>query len=277
MDTHLQFITLNNGVKIPKIGFGAYLLKEGEETVEAVGEALKAGYRSIDTASLYGNEKNIGQAIRESLIPREDIFVTTKVGKDEQGYDNTLKAFENSLDRLQMSYIDLYLIHWPVPDKSLESYRALEKLYKEGKIRAIGVSNFNIHHLETLLSFCEIPPTVNQMELHPLLSQEPLRRFCIKHKIQIEAWSPLMRGGKIMDNDIILRMAEEYGKTPAQIILRWHYQHNIIAIPKSKTPSRIRENIDIFDFQLSESHMEIIDHMNVDLHIGINPDDVIRL
>lgn len=264
--------TLHNGVKMPYFGLGVYKVQEGEEVVKAVKTALDYGYRSVDTAALYGNEEGVGRAIRESGLPREEIFVTTKVWNTDQGYDSTLKAFETSLKRLGLDYVDLYLIHWPVSGKYLETWKALERLYREGRVRAIGVSNFHIRHLQQIFENFEEKPVVNQVELHPYLTQVELREFCQKHDMKVEAWSPLARG-QIIDDPVIGQLSKKYGKSPAQIVLRWHVQNDIIVIPKSKTPSRIRENADIFDFELTEEDVEKINRLNKNYRTGSNPDD----
>ncbi|HDR7756903.1 aldo/keto reductase [Bacillus cereus] len=269
---HIPTTTLHNGVKMPMIGLGVYKAKEGDEVKQAVKTALEVGYRSIDTATVYENESGVGEAIRESGIPREDLFITTKVWNDDQGYEETLEAFEKSLKKLQMDYVDLYLIHWPVRGKYVDTYRALEKLYEEGKVRAIGVSNFHKHHLELLLTNCKVKPMVNQVELHPMLTQFELRNYCQDEQIQMEAWSPLMRGGEVFQHPIIQAIANKYEKTPAQVILRWDIQSGIVTIPKSVTPSRIKENFTIFDFALTEEEIRQINTLNRDLHVGTNPD-----
>lgn len=263
-------ITLNNGVEMPGFGLGVYKVEE-EIAVEAVKTALKNGYRGIDTASYYKNEKGVGKGIKESGIPREEIFVTTKVWNDEQGYENTLKAFEQSLDRLGLDYLDLYLIHWPVKGKFKETWRAMEKLYEEGSVRAIGVSNFHVHHLKDLMKDSNIKPAVNQVELHPHLTQFDLRKFCQEQNIQIEAWSPLKKG-RIFDEPVLKEIADKYGKTPAQVILRWDIQHQIITIPKSTKEERIIENADVFDFSLTAEEMKRIDQLNKNERTGTNPD-----
>lgn len=271
MDSISSYTVLNNGVKMPWLGLGVYKSKEGEEVENAVKTALKIGYRSIDTAALYENERGVGKAIRDSGIPREEIFVTTKVWNDRHGYDSTLNAFEESRKKLGLEYIDLYLIHWPVPEKFKETWRALEKLYRDGLVRAIGVSNFQIHHLEELMESCEVKPAVNQVEFHPLLTQKKLLVFCKEHNIQMEAWAPLMRGG-VLDAPIIKKIAEKYGKTPAQVVLRWDLQHGVVTIPKSVREERIKENSDIFDFQLTSEEMGQIDSLNQDKRTGPAPD-----
>ncbi|WP_010493774.1 aldo/keto reductase [Paenibacillus elgii] len=263
---------LNNGVRMPWLGLGVWKTKEGDEVVQAVQHALEAGYRSIDTAAVYGNEAGVGQAIQASSIPRDQLFVTTKVWNADQGYDSTLRAFEESRRKLQLEVIDLYLIHWPGKDKYKETWKALEKLYKDGLVRAIGVSNFKVHHLEDLLQDSEIVPAVNQVEFHPLLVQQELRTFCKEHKIQLEAWSPLMQGN--LDLPLLSELAGKYGKTPAQIILRWDLQHGVVTIPKSIRESRIRENIDVFDFTLSDEDMARLDGLNQDRRFGPDPDHI---
>jgi diketogulonate reductase-like aldo/keto reductase len=267
----LETITLNNGVKIPKIGFGTFKVENGNDTINSVKKALEVGYRHIDTAAIYGNEEGVGIAIKESGVPREEIFLVSKVWNSEQGYDTTIKAFEESLKRLQTDYLDMYLIHWAKP-KNRETWKALETLYKEGKIKAIGVSNFEIHHLEDLLEVAEIIPVVNQVELHPQFSQEELREYCKKHNIAIEAWGPLMQG-KIFEIPLMKELSIKYNKSIAQIALRWHYQQDIITIPKSIKPERIESNIDIFDFAISAEDMEKIKTLKGE-RIGLAPDMV---
>jgi len=264
---------LHNGVKMPYFGFGTYKVKEGEEVYNAVRTALETGYRLIDTAALYENEEGVGRAIRDSGIPREEIFVTTKVWNSDQGYDSTLRAFETSMKKLDIGYIDLYLIHWAVKGKYLDTWKALVELYKEGRVRAIGVSNFQIHHLQDIMDHFDEIPTVNQVELHPYLTQEELREFCAKHNIKVEAWSPLGRG-RLLDLPELKRIAEKYGKTPAQVVLRWHVQNDIIVIPKSVHPERIKENADIFDFELSDEDMAAINRLNRNERFGKDPDHV---
>ncbi len=273
MAQHISDATvLANGVNMPWLGLGVYKAKEGEEVEQAVKAALRIGYRSIDTAAFYGNEEGVGRAVRESGIPREEIFITTKVWNSDQGYERTLAAFEASLQRLGMEYVDLYLIHWPVKGKYKETWRALETLYKEGKARAIGVSNFQVHHLEDLMADAEIKPMVNQVEFHPFLTQEKLRDFCRREGIQLEAWSPLMRG-EVVNVPEIVELAEKYGKTPAQIVLRWDLQHGVVTIPKSVREARIRENADLFDFELSAEDMAKLDALNRDHRFGPDPDN----
>ncbi|MBN6188882.1 aldo/keto reductase [Aneurinibacillus sp. BA2021] len=273
MANHLtDCTTLSNNVRMPWVGLGVWKTKEGQEVEQAVAAALKAGYRSIDTAAIYGNETGVGNAIRQSGVKREELFITTKVWNDDQGYDSTLAAFEESRKKLGLDYIDLYLIHWPVRDKYKDTWRALEKLYKDGAVRAIGVSNFHPHHLEDLMADSEIVPMVNQIELHPLLSQQEARAFCKKHGIQVEAWSPLGQGGELLQHPVLTEIAQKHGKTPAQVILRWDLQHGIVTIPKSVHEERIIQNADLFDFVLSAEDMGHIDALNENKRIGPDPD-----
>ncbi|MFD0048646.1 aldo/keto reductase [Actinomycetes bacterium NPDC127524] len=267
-------VTLNNGVEMPQLGFGVFKVENGDQTVESVKKALEAGYRAIDTAAIYGNEEGVGQAIRESGIPREELFITSKVWNDDQGYDSTLAAYDASLQRLGLEYLDLYLIHWPGQDKYIDTWKALEKIYNDGRVKAIGVSNFHIHHLENLLASSEVTPVINQIELHPRLSQEEIREFCKKHDIKAEAWGPLGQGN-LLEEPTISHIAEKHGKTPAQILIRWHLQHGIVVIPKSVTPSRIEQNAQVFDFELSMEEMNKIDALNMNERFGKNPDEFI--
>ncbi|MCM3214394.1 aldo/keto reductase [Niallia taxi] len=265
-------VKLNNGVEMPKFGLGVFKVQEGQEVIDSVKAAIKAGYISIDTAAVYKNEEGVGQGIKESGVDREKLFITTKVWNADQGYDSTLAAFETSIQKLGLDYIDLYLIHWPVSGKYKETWKALEKLYKDGKVKAIGVSNFHKHHLEDLLSEAEIVPTVNQIELHPLLSQEELRNFCKEKGIVVEAWSPLAQG-KLLDNPVLTEIAAKYNKSTAQIILRWDLQNDIVTIPKSIKEHRIIENADIFDFELTAEDLEKINGLNKNERVGADPDN----
>ena len=264
-------VPLNNGVKIPWLGFGVWRIPGGEDTVSAVRTALQTGYRSIDTASMYGNEEGVGQALRESGIPRAEVFITTKVWNSQQGYAETLLAFAESLERLGVEYVDLYLIHWPVQGRYHDTWRALEEVYRQGRARAIGVSNFQPHHLEDLMARASVVPAVNQVELHPLLTQRPVRAFCAQHGIQVEAWRPVM-GGRL-DIPVLGEISARHGRSPAQVALRWAFQHRIVSIPKSVHPERIRENADIFAFELTPADMEAIDGLNVDRRFGADPDN----
>lgn len=265
-------VTLHNGVKMPQLGFGVFKVKNGTETVESVKKALEAGYRHIDTAAIYGNEEGVGQAIRESGIPREELFITSKVWNTEQGFEKTLQAYEDSLERLGTEYLDLYLIHWPGTDKYIDTWKALEKLYTDSRVRAIGVSNFHVHHLENLMKHTELKPVINQIELHPRLSQLEIREYCKKHDIKVEAWGPLGQGN-LIDEPTINHIADKHGKTAAQVMIRWHLQNDIVVIPKSVTPSRIVENTQVFDFELSLDEMNQIDSLNLGERYGTNPDE----
>jgi diketogulonate reductase-like aldo/keto reductase len=267
--------TLHNGIKMPWFGLGVFKVEEGSEVVNSIKAAIDAGYRSIDTAAIYGNEEGVGKAIADSNVPREELFITTKVWNSAQGYESTLLAFEESMKKLGLEYLDLYLIHWPVPklNKYKETWRALEKLYKDGRIRAIGVSNFKEHHLKDLLETCEIKPMVNQVEYHPRLTQTSLHEFCKQNEIQLEAWSPLMQGG-LFEEPTLNEIANKYNKSVAQIILRWDLQNEVVTIPKSIKPHRIQENADIFDFEISEEDMNKISLLNQDQRVGSDPDEM---
>lgn len=270
--------TLHNGVKMPWVGLGVFLVKDGEEVVNSVKTALEAGYRSIDTAAVYKNEEGVGKAIAESNIPREELFITTKLWNADQGYEETLKAFDVSMEKLGLDYLDLYLIHWPLPShgKYVETWRALEKLYKAGRVRAIGVSNFKVHHLEDIMANCEIKPMVNQVEYHPRFNQRELHDFCKKNQIQLEAWSPLMQGG-LLDEPVLVEIANKYNKSTAQVIIRWDIQTGVVTIPKSVKPHRIAENADVFDFELSQEDMDKINALNQDKRMFADPDEFSRV
>lgn len=263
--------TLNDGVKMPWLGLGVWKTKEGEEVIHSVKSAIAAGYRSIDTAAIYGNEEGVGQAIRESGISRDELFITTKVWNDDQGYEKTLQAFETSRKKLGLDIVDLYLVHWPGRDKYLETWKALIHLQKEGLVRSIGVSNFQIRHLKHIIEETGVVPVVNQVELHPLLSQKELLGYARENNIVLEAWSPLMQGN--LDHPVLAQIAEKYGKTTAQVILRWDVQNGVIVIPKSIKEHRIRENSGIFDFELSAEDMAAIDGLNENKRFGSNPDE----
>ncbi len=268
-------LTLHDGVEIPQLGFGVFQVPP-EETQWVVEHALEAGYRHLDTAAAYRNEKGVGAAIAASGLPREDVFVTTKLWNSQQGYDSTLAAFDASLGRLGFDYVDLYLIHWPVPteDRFVDTWRAFERIRDEGRARTIGVSNFRIEDLERLQAETETLPTINQVELHPRLQQAELRAWHGEHRVATEAWSPLAQGD-LLDDETIARVAERHGRTPAQAILRWHLQLGNVVIPKSATPERIRENIELFDFELSEEDMEAFRGLDRGERIGPNPDDFV--
>lgn len=268
-------ITLNNDITIPQIGLGVFRNPPGDTTFNAVTSALQSGYRHIDTAKIYGNEADVGRAIRSSGIAREDIFVTTKLWNDDQGYDSTLRAFDTSLQALGLEYLDLYLLHWPVPGKRLDSWKALEKLYKDGRIRAIGVSNFLARHIEELLQNCEIPPTINQIELSPYnyRYRQDTVDLCTANQVMTEAYSPLTKARKLNDAPLVA-IANTYGVTAAQILIRWAVQKNIVVIPKSTNPERIRQNADVFGFEISEQDMQALDNLNENLVTGWDPTDV---
>jgi diketogulonate reductase-like aldo/keto reductase len=268
-------IILNNGVEMPQLGFGVWQVAD-DEAERAVSTALEAGYRSIDTAAIYGNEEGTGRAIASSGLPREELFVTTKLWNADQGHDSTLRAFDTSLKKLGLEYVDLYLIHWPMPDrgKFVDTYKAFEKLYEEGRAKAIGVSNFLPEHLTTLLGETSVVPAVNQIELHPQLQQQTAREVHAEHGIATEAWSPLGSGKGLLDVPAIVAIARKHGRTPAQVVLRWHLQLGNVVIPKSVTPSRIKENIDVFDFSLDEEDLGAISALNEDRRLGSDPADV---
>ncbi|EAR02732.1 aldo/keto reductase [Maribacter sp. HTCC2170] len=263
---------LHNGVQMPYFGLGVYLSEDGQEVINAVKWAIKTGYRHIDTASIYNNEEGVGEGIKQSGIKREEIFVVSKVWNADQGYESTLKAFDDSLNRLGLDYLDLYLVHWPTKGKYKETWRALEQLYKEKKVKAIGVSNFLQHHLEDLLGTAEIVPMVNQMEFHPYLVQQNLIDFCNTNNIQYEAWSPMMQG-RIFNLDSIKEIGERHGKSPAQVVLRWDLQKGVITIPKSSKKERIIDNADIFDFELSNDEVAYLDGLEKGQRFGPDPDN----
>ncbi|MEC5185565.1 2,5-diketo-D-gluconate reductase A [Cryobacterium sp. MP_3.1] len=264
-------ITLNNGVEIPQLGFGVFQVPD-DETAAAVTAALDAGYRSIDTAAIYGNEAGVGRALAASGIPRDELFITTKLWNSDQGFASTIAAYEASLAALGLDYVDLYLIHWPAPanDNYIESWRAMEQLLTDGRVRAIGVSNFAPEHLERLTHTSRIVPAVNQVELHPRLTQTAVRAANAAQGIATEAWSPLAQGGLLAD-PVVADVAARAGRSPAQVILRWHLQQGRIVIPKSVTPSRIIENLAVFDFDLSPADLLLIDGLNTDTRIGPDP------
>lgn len=267
-------VTLTNGVKMPMLGLGTWKSKEGAEVEQSIRWALEIGYRHIDTAAAYGNEKGVGEGIRSSGVPREQVFVTTKLWNDDQrkGYDACLKAFDTSLSKLGMDYVDLYLVHWPVPGKYKEAWRAVDEIYASGRAKAIGVSNFMVHHLEDLLKDTQTVPMVNQVEFHPWLVQKPLMEICRKHRIVEEAWSPLMRG-KITQLDVVTEIAKSKGKTPAQVVLKWNLQHGLVTIPKSVKRERLVENASLYDFELTAEEMTRIDALDKGERVGPNPDN----
>lgn len=248
-------LPLNDGRAIPQIGLGVYKIGD-DEAARTVAVALEAGYRHVDTATLYGNERGVGEGIRASGIPRDQVFVTTKVWNDDHGFDETLEAFDRSLELLGTDYVDLYLVHWPIPsrDRYVDTYRALERIRQEGRARSIGVSNFAIEHLERLRAETEIVPAINQVELHPRLPQDELRAFDSEHGIVTEAWSPLARG-RLLEEPALAQIAAKHGVSPAQVVLRWHVQLGVVVIPKSVTPARIRKNLDVFGFALDDDDL----------------------
>jgi len=277
MTTNLQAATtLHNGVKMPWFGLGVFKVEEGPELVNAVKAAIINGYRSIDTAAIYGNEEGVGQGIREGLkeagISREDLFVTSKVWNSDLGYESTLEAYQTSLKKLGLEYLDLYLIHWPVEGKYNDAWKALETIYNEGRVKAIGVSNFHIHHLKDLMKNAEIKPMIDQVEFHPHLTQKELQAFCREQGIQLEAWSPLAQG-QLLDDETLKEIAVKYSKSVAQVILRWDLQNGVVTIPKSTKEHRIIENSSIFDFSLSNEDMAKIDGMNQNRRVGPDPDN----
>ncbi|MET7285369.1 aldo/keto reductase [Streptomyces sp. NPDC005573] len=272
MSSKVPPITLNNGVEMPQLGFGVWQVPD-DEAERAVATALEAGYRSIDTAAIYGNEEGTGKAIAASGLPREDVFVTTKLWNSEHGYDSTLRAFDTSLEKLGLDYLDLYLIHWPLPsrDNYVDTYKAFEKLYSDGRVRAIGVSNFHPEHLRRLTSETSVVPAVNQIELHPQLQQRATRAFDAEQGIATEAWSPLGQGKGLLEVPAIVAIARKHDRTPAQVVLRWHVQLGNIVIPKSVTPSRIRENVEVFGFSLDDEDLAAISALDEDRRLGPDP------
>lgn len=271
----MNHIQLNNGVSMPQLGLGVYKITD-EAMPDVVKTALDAGYRAFDTAHFYFNEASLGKALNETNIPREELFITTKLWNDHQGYEQTKQAFNASLQKLNMDYIDLYLIHWPCPEDDLfiESYKAMEELYHEGKIKALGVANFKEHHLDKLLQETTVIPTVNQIEYHPIFNQDKLQQYCKDKGIAVTAWSPLMRGGELFENETLKRIAEKYNKTVAQVIIRWHIDSGRIVIPKSSNIERIKENIDVCHFELMEQDIETINHLNRNERQFKDPDKI---
>jgi len=266
-------LTLNNGVEIPQLGFGVFQIKP-EETVKATTSALEIGYRHIDTAQMYGNEREVGLAVRESGIPRDEVFVTSKLNNNRLERDDILRSFDTSLSELGFDYLDLFLIHWPLPAVAdyVARWKVMEEIYAGGRVKAIGVSNFQPHHLRNLFGATDVRPAVNQVEAHPFLTQDELRAFDADHEIVTEAWAPIARG-KVNDDPVIAGIAGQVGKTPAQVTLRWHIQRGDVVFPKSVTRSRVEENFDIFDFELDESAMTAISALNRDQRTGPNPDE----
>ncbi|WP_029434176.1 aldo/keto reductase [Blastococcus sp. URHD0036] len=266
-------IALNNGVEIPQLGFGVYQIP-ADETVEAVTTALEIGYRHIDTAEMYGNEKEVGEAVRRSGIPRDEVFVTSKLNNGFHRRDDALRAFDGTMAALGFETLDLFLVHWPLPTIDVdyvETWKAMEEIYRSGRCRAIGVSNFNPHHLRRLFAETEIRPAANQIEIHPYLTQDELRAFDADHEIVTEAWSPIAQG-KVLDDPAVVRVAERYGKTPAQVVLRWHVQRGDVVFPKSVTRSRMEDNFALFDFALDQDAMGDITALNRNERTGPDPD-----
>lgn len=257
---------------MPQLGLGVWRMEDGREVTDAVKWAIEAGYRHIDTAKIYANEAGVGQAIRDSGVPRDQIFVTTKVWNSDQGYDSTIRAYAKSMDELGFEQADLYLVHWPVKGKYTESWRALETLYEEGRVRAIGVSNHLVHHLEDVLSIAKVTPMVNQVEFHPRLQQPALQAFCKTNGIHLEAWSPIMKG-RVIDIPEIVDIGRRYGKNAVHVTLRWLIQKGIIAIPKSSKQTRIVNNVDIFDFALTADEMSVMDALDQHTRVGPDPDN----
>jgi 2,5-diketo-D-gluconate reductase A len=272
--TQVPNIQLNNGVEIPQFGFGVFQVPPGE-TEQAVRDAFDAGYRHIDTAQMYQNEEGVGRALAASGLARDEVFITTKLNNDSHGHEAALRALDGSLKKLGVDQVDLFLIHWPRPKdgRYVETWQAFEKIAAEGKARSIGVSNFTVEHLERLAAETETVPAVNQIELHPLFPQNELRRYHADHRIVTEAWSPIGQGGDLLQEPTLATLAENYGKTPAQVVLRWHVQLGNIVFPKSTRPERMRENIDVFDFELSDDDMQAVSSLDTGTRMGPDPDE----
>lgn len=271
---HIPNATLNNGVVMPQFGLGTYLTNDGQDIMDSIHFGVENGYRLIDTAALYGNEVGVGEAVRTCGVAREELFIQTKVWNSEQGRDKTLRAFDTSLKKLDMDYVDMYLIHWPVPSKGkyVETWKMLEEIYESGRAKAIGVCNFNVEHLEALREESKIVPAVNQIELHPYLSQREVRDYCKKNGIHVESWAPIGgQGGNVLDDPAINEIAGRLGKTSAQVTLRWHIQNGLVPLPKSIHAERIIENVSIFDFELSKGDMAVIDSLNTNSRVGPDP------
>ncbi len=272
-ETLQSLVTLNNGVKMPALGLGVYQSEPGDETQNAILWALEAGYRHIDTAKRYDNETDVGQAFKRGGLPRQEIFVTTKLWNDDQGYDRTLAAFDASLKRLDLDFVDLYLVHWPVPGKRLDTWKAMTRILKEGRARAIGVSNYLERHLKELFDHSDVVPAVNQIEFGPFLYQKDLLDFCRRHGVQLEAYGPLTQG-KRLDHPVVVAIAARQGRTSAQVLIRWALQHDLVVIPKSVRRARIEENAGVFDFALSMQDMAELDSLNENLHTEWDPAEV---
>ncbi|TAL14474.1 aldo/keto reductase [Patescibacteria group bacterium] len=284
MSSVVPNIILNNKLSIPQLGLGVWQANDGSEVEAAILSAITAGYRLIDTATAYGNEGGVGRAIKASGVPREELFITTKLRNDSQGYDKTLAAFDESMKLLDLEYLDMYLIHWPQPSKGLylETWKAMEELHKQGRVKTLGVCNFQISHLQNLMEHATVQPAVNQVELHPYFPQTELRKFANDHNIAIESWSPIGGSGgaggrsthdsPLLDQPILLSIGQQYGKTPAQVVLRWHIQNGLIVIPKSVHEDRIKQNIDVFDFELTTDDMNSINGLETGKRGGPDPD-----
>lgn len=272
-DALSPLLPLNDGGSMPQLGLGVYKTTDAE-SADVVAFALQNGYRLIDTASMYLNERGVGEGVRQSGLPRSDVFVTTKVWHTENGYDSTLRSFDESLERLGLDHVDLYMIHWPAPkvDRYVDTWRAFERIRSEGRARSIGVANFHPEHIERLIAETGIVPAVNQVELHPWLPQQPLRAFDAEHGIVTQAWSPLARG-TLLGNELLAALAAKHGKSPAQIVIRWHLQLGVSVIPKSVTPARIQENIDVFDFELDADDLAVIASLETGERTGVDPND----
>ena len=266
-------VNLNNGIEMPSFGLGVYKAGKGSESITAVEHAIKTGYRLIDTASIYGNEREVGIAVKNSELPRKDIFITTKLWNSDHGYDRTLKAIEESLKELQMDYVDLYLIHWPVKSKRKETWRAMIEIQRSGRTRAIGVSNFMIHHLEELLDDSDVIPSVNQVEFSPFLYQKKLLEFCNENNIQLEAYTPLTRG-KRFDDPVIKEISSKHSKTPAQILISWCLEKEVVVISKSSNKKRIEENADVFNFNLDEEDLNKLDRLDEEFRVSWDPSEI---
>jgi 2,5-diketo-D-gluconate reductase A len=270
--TQVPNIRLNNGVEIPQFGFGVFQVPP-DQTAQAVLQAFEAGYRHIDTAQMYRNEEGVGQAVAESGLPRDEVFITTKLNNNGHGYESAISALDESLKKLQLDYVDLYLIHWPLPhlNRYVETWKGFEKLLADGKARSIGVSNFQPAHLDRLAAETDTVPAVNQIELHPRLTQVELRKYHEAHGIATEAWSPIAKG-EVLGDPVITSLAEKYGRTPAQVVLRWHVQIGNIVFPKTVNPDRMRENINVFDFELAADDVASIESLNTNYRTGPDPD-----
>ena len=271
----MKYLELNNGVKIPMLGLGVFRMEDEKEAYNSVRKAIEIGYRHIDTAMIYENEEPVGRAVRDSGVDREEFFVTTKLWNDDILSDNAQKAFETSLKKLGLDYVDLYLVHWPMKDKYVSVWKEMEKIAQSGKARAVGVSNYLEKHLQGILDLNSLVPAVNQIELHPYLSQKPLVEFCTQYDIKVESWSPFCANkNNLLKEEVLEEIGEKYSKTAAQVILRWNIERGLIVIPKSSSPVRQAENLDVFDFELTVEDMEKIDSLNKDERVGSHPDDV---